>query len=89
MWCDSLVFSTHFVMLTLLGCVFSFLTRDYFLRRVLRWECQGVRFTDFNYSLLGLRIDDGKVTCPECGEVRDFEAMGLTAQDLLAESGEC
>ena len=80
---------TEFGVLTLLGCVFSFLTRDYFLRRLLRWELQGVRCPDCNYSLLGLRIDDGKVTCPECGEVRDFEAMGLTAQDLLAESGEC
>ena len=79
----------EFGLMMLLGCVFSFLTRDYFLRRLLRWELQRAKCPNCNYSMLGLPIEDGKMTCPECGEVRDVEAMGLMPQDLLAETDEC
>lgn len=80
---------TEFGVMMLLGCVFSFLARDYFLRRLLRWELQGARCPNCGYSMLGLRAIDGKIVCPECGEVRDFGAMGLTPQDLMAETDEC
>ena len=79
---------TEFGVMMLLGCVFSFLARDYFLRRLLRWELQGAQCPNCGYSMLGLRAKDGKIVCPECGEVRDFEAMGLTPQDLMAETDE-
>lgn len=61
------------------------LVRDLWLRWAIRGQLSGTRCPTCRYSMLGLRITGGSVTCPECGKSTALADHGLTPKDLLAE----
>ncbi len=60
------------------------LARDIWLRWALRQHLTRARCGSCDYSLLGLPIADGAVTCPECGTQAVLNHLGLTPADLIA-----
>lgn len=68
--------------------VIVLMMRDFTLRRAIRAQLAGVKCLRCSYSLLGLKVADGVVTCPECGYDLVLSKLGLTAADLLADGHE-
>ena len=70
--------------LPLLG---GFLTRDLVLHRLLRRHVRSkverTRCPACRYSLLGQRVVDGVIGCPECGGTTTLAALGLASVDEL------
>lgn len=62
----------------------AFAFRDLGLRKAIRRRLAGARCSTCSYSLLGLTVTDGSVTCPECGLSENLHARGLSAADILA-----
>ncbi|MEZ6232798.1 MAG: hypothetical protein R3B68_01285 [Phycisphaerales bacterium] len=62
----------------------AFAFRDLGLRKAIRRRLAGARCSTCSYSLLGLTVTDGSVTCPECGHSENLHARGLSAADILA-----
>ena len=58
---------------------------DLWLRRAIQRQLRLSSCPRCGYSLLGLRVSDGAVTCPECGDVIRLADIGLTPADVLAE----
>lgn len=65
------------------------LMRDKWLRWMIRSELKCAQCPGCDYSLLGLRVEEDVVICPECGNSCRLEAMGLTPADLIAEIDKC
>lgn len=64
---------------------FTFQARDVLLRRVLEKLLKLATCPHCRYSLLGLRIDAGVVSCPECGRSADVRKdLALNEDQLLA-----
>ena len=63
--------------------LFAFLARHRWLRKALVEHLKQAKSV-CGYSLLGLTIEDGAVTCPECGERIVLADRGLTPEMLLA-----
>ncbi|HVP73946.1 MAG TPA: hypothetical protein VMS30_09425 [Phycisphaerales bacterium] len=63
------------------------LARDVFLRRRLHdviWRrLEQVRCPHCRYSLLGQRVNDGLIRCPECGGTTTLETLGLASEEDL------
>lgn len=59
--------------------------RDWQYRRVLRRHLVGVRCARCDYSLLGARVIEGHVMCPECAHAFAIASRGLTEQDFMAD----
>ncbi|MGD9690657.1 MAG: hypothetical protein AB7K52_13315 [Phycisphaerales bacterium] len=60
------------------------LARDWSLRWCIRMQLAGAACVRCRYSLLGLRVKRGEITCSECGEVMNLAALGLTPEDIIA-----
>jgi hypothetical protein len=58
--------------------------RDSWLRRMIARQLVDTRCPNCRYSLLGLEIVDGRIHCPECGNVRVLAETELTAADFVA-----
>lgn len=58
--------------------------RDWWLRTRLRRHLSNTTCGGCRYSLLGLDVVDGRVSCPECGQVLHLVDRGLTAADLMS-----
>ena len=63
------------------------LARDVFLRRRLRdviWRrLEQVRCPHCRYSLLGQRVSDSLIRCPECGGTTTLQTLGLASEEDL------
>ena len=81
---DWLAFTAVVVVAPLVGAVAGFKIRDIWLRAAIRRQIADTRCPKCRYSLLGLKLDSGTVTCPECGARHSLAAMGKTPADLLA-----
>lgn len=68
----------------LLGLV----TRDLFLRSIVRKQLNRGICQSCEYQLLGLPVKAGAVTCPECGKRIQLASIGLTPEDILASKAE-
>lgn len=75
------------VLVSALPFVGSLAVRDWCLRRCIGIQIAGARCEKCSYSLLGLPIHEGWVTCSECGQRLSLKQLGLTPEDLLARSG--
>jgi hypothetical protein len=60
------------------------LTRDFVLRRAIRWQLARVDCHRCRYTLLGMPVVDGSIICPECGFVLELDKYGLTGDDFIA-----
>lgn len=58
------------------------LIRDFWLRRLVRKQLRGTRCPACSYSLLGLSILEGVLTCPECGGRHTLTSLGKTEADF-------
>lgn len=67
-----------------LPLVVMWLVRDRMLRRGLRRQIATAACVSCGYSLLGLPVQAGEVTCPECGHQHDLQRHGLRPEDLIA-----
>lgn len=65
------------------GFIVGFLIRDAWLRRAIKGCIDAARCGMCDYSLLGLPILAGVVTCPECGHTLDLVRAGLSSEDVL------
>ncbi len=66
----------------------ALLARDVVVWRYLRWaiglEIERIRCLGCKYSMLGQRVVDGFVTCPECGRRLTLSELGVeSAEDLI------
>jgi hypothetical protein len=68
----------------LLPMVFVSNLRSGWLRGKIETHLATIECAACQYSLLGLPVIDGGITCPECGQRFDLAARGLTAADLLS-----
>jgi hypothetical protein len=64
------------------------LIRDRWLRRMIRRQITDTRCPACGYSMLGLAIVGGALTCPECGHRRRLADTGLKAADFLPEGAQ-
>jgi hypothetical protein len=65
------------------GFIVGLLIRDAWLRRAIKGCIDAARCGMCDYSLLGLPIHAGIVTCPECGHTLDLVRAGLSSEDVL------
>ena len=75
-----LLFGAHIVVAFLVGLMI----RDAWLRRAILGCLESDRCPKCDYSLLGLPVHAGVVTCPECGFASELKTMGVTEEDLLS-----
>ncbi len=61
------------------------LIRDRWLRHIIGKQLRGAACNGCRYSLLGLPIVNGVITCPECGRPFDLAEADLRPEDLLAQ----
>ncbi len=66
------------------GLLGALVLRDLMLRRVIRGQLSSTRCMRCDYSLLGLPVREGVVTCSECGEVAGLTDRALAPEDLLS-----
>jgi hypothetical protein len=66
------------------GGVAALYVRDRSLIRVISRQLITARCASCAYSLLGLQVVAGTVTCPECGAACVLADRGLTPQDIIA-----
>lgn len=64
--------------------LFFLAVRDRWLRWALRKHINKAHCPACGYVLLGLRVEDGAVVCPECGGRLVLADLGLTPESLLA-----
>ncbi|MBL0928127.1 MAG: NUDIX domain-containing protein [Phycisphaerales bacterium] len=62
----------------------TLLVRDRLLRRAIRAAVLGATCPRCAYSLLGLRVTEGAVRCPECAHLTVLAERDLTPDDILA-----
>jgi uncharacterized Zn finger protein (UPF0148 family) len=62
--------------------------RDLVIRRAIREQLKGVRCDHCGYSLLGVRVLEGVVLCPECGDKFTIALRGLREEDFRVEAEE-
>jgi len=67
-----------------LPSAFAFYLRRGWLLGKVQAHLSSLVCAECEYSLLGLPVVDGGITCPECGQRFDLAARGLTAADVLA-----
>jgi hypothetical protein len=67
-----------------LPVVSALLLRDALLRHTVGGLIGKAVCIKCGFSLLGLRVADGVVRCPECGRLHHLKAIGLTPADLIA-----
>ncbi len=60
------------------------MARDVWLRRAIARRIGTCACPACHYSMLGLRAENERVTCPECGKCHELGTLGLTAADILA-----
>ncbi|MCH7791072.1 MAG: hypothetical protein IID31_02180 [Planctomycetes bacterium] len=94
-WIGGRSFAAHRIPLGLLGfiigvsavlaAVCTMLARDRWLRWMIRKVLNRAVCPSCEYSLLGLRVENDGVVCPECGASLSLTTMGLTPEDLIAE----
>jgi hypothetical protein len=53
------------------------------LRTIIRQRIDRIRCLSCKYVLLGQRVADGVVTCPECGASNTLAVLGVSAADLI------
>lgn len=84
---DTLVLACWIVPTPVVPVLVGLLTRDVvlriYLRRVVRMQIERVRCRSCKYVLIGQRVTDGFVTCPECGARIPLQILGVTAEDLV------
>ena len=68
-----------------LAAVCTMLARDRWLRWMIRKVLRRAACPSCESSLLGLRVENDGVVCPECGAALSLTTMGLTPEDLIAE----
>ena len=68
--------------------IVALLVRDWWLRRRVREVLEGSRCPRCRYLLLGLRADEGRVRCPECGLLHEFTAEEVLLSSELEEAGD-
>lgn len=66
------------------GAVIGFFIRDGTLRWAIRQGLLDTRCPACTYSMLGLTVEDGHVTCPECGLRTSLAERGLSPELLMA-----
>lgn len=64
--------------------LFTSVCRTAWLRSQIHQHLSTLECTECEYSLLGLPVEGGTITCPECGQRFDLAARGLTAADVMA-----
>lgn len=64
--------------------VTALLVRDHWLRTTIARQLLDTNCPGCGYSMLGLSVVSGAVTCPECGQARRLEETGLSPADLMA-----
>ncbi len=67
------------------GPLWGFICRDVLLRRAIRERIKSAACPGCGYSLIGLKVTDGRVVCPECGGDVDLDRHDLSESDLVAE----
>jgi hypothetical protein len=72
------------VLMVLSFCVGMLMVRDRWLIRTITLRVQQTSCPGCGYSLLGLAVDRGVVTCPECAAPFHLSEHGLRAEDLIA-----
>ena len=78
------IVTSGFAAVVFLGALCALVVRDLWLRWLVRMELRGARCPGCDYSLLGLRVENDGVVCPECGASLSLTTMGLTPEDLIA-----
>lgn len=62
--------------------------RDHMLWRFVRSQVGRARCLQCDYSLLGQRIVNSIITCPECGRATTLQELGLSSPDELIAPGQ-
>jgi hypothetical protein len=70
-----------------LAIVTVLMMRDHWLRTTIVRQLVDTRGPSCNYSMLGLAVVSGVVTCPECGLARRLDQTGLSVADLMQRPG--
>lgn len=68
----------------LVGAMAALLVRDAWLRRAVRMQIRRGACHGCGYSLLGLRIENDALQCPECGRRVTLQEADLSPEELLA-----
>lgn len=66
--------------------LFTSVCRTVWLRSKIQHHLTALECIECAYSLLGLPVVEGAITCPECGQRFDLAARGLTAADVLGQA---
>jgi len=66
------------------GAMLGVITYERWLKRTILSSLRTHECAACHYSLLGLPVVDGGITCPECGQRFDLAARGLSAAHVMA-----
>jgi hypothetical protein len=72
------------VFMVLALCIGMLLVRDRWLIRTIRLKVRQASCPGCGYSLLGLMVELGVVTCPECAAPFFLTDHGMTPEDIIA-----
>jgi hypothetical protein len=64
--------------------VTALMVRDHWLRTTIARQLVDTNCPGCRYSMLGLSVVSGVVTCPECGYRRRIDETGLSPADFMA-----
>jgi hypothetical protein len=66
------------------GVIPALMIRDVWLRSAIRRRLGSTACAGCGYSMLGIRVADGSIQCPECGTVYVLADLGMSPADFLA-----
>ncbi len=72
------------VLMILSFCIGMLLVRDRWLIRTIRLKVRQASCPGCGYSLLGLAVEYGVITCPECAAPFFLADHGMTPEDIIA-----
>jgi ribosomal protein S27AE len=80
----AMVVVLNVVFMVLALCIGMLLVRDRWLIRTIRLRVRQASCPGCGYSLLGLAVELGVVTCPECAAPFFLADHGMTPEDIIA-----